>query len=223
MVDAALEPALTEALRCHEIGGDPAMAYRLTFAGKGTSGGSFGFMQGDLAKGGPAVKDTFRQVLAAAGVAPAQIDALLALCAVPQPHDPLTDAQRTTIDAALAARKDLVDAMDRHLLETVLDDLDLCLDAAQAAGCTLTPKAQLYIAMWSNMTGRPDTLAAWLKGTDPHFGVPVPAAGKIVDGAALEAYLSATRYYREHPRNLGHLKDCAAKGVAKFPPDAAVA
>ena len=56
MVDEALKPALRMALRLHEIG--DASPYQLCFAGKGKSGASFGFMQGDLAAGQPEVRQT---------------------------------------------------------------------------------------------------------------------------------------------------------------------
>jgi hypothetical protein len=46
---SALENALRSAVRFNEISDETP--YRLSFAGKGTSGGSFGFMQGDLAAG----------------------------------------------------------------------------------------------------------------------------------------------------------------------------
>ncbi|MBI3515289.1 MAG: hypothetical protein HY060_14695 [Proteobacteria bacterium] len=215
MVDEILKPALTTSLRLHEIG--DRTPYEISFARTGKSGGSFGFMQGDLAKGEDFVRDTFIAALHADAVDQPTINVLLPLVTVPQPRDPLTPAQHDLIDQALRNSEPLVDAMDQRLLATVYADLDLCLNAADTAGRRLTPKAQLYIAMWSNMTGRPDTLAAWLRGVAPQFTQPVPAAGEIVDGAALEAYLSATKYYLQNPKNLRHIKDCATAGVAELP------
>ena len=54
MVDETLKPELRLALRLHEIG--DASPYALSFAGKGNSGASFGFMQGDMNGGQPEVR-----------------------------------------------------------------------------------------------------------------------------------------------------------------------
>lgn len=64
-------PALTAALRMHEIGTNTP--YRLYFAGKAKSGASFGFMQGDLAASQDIVTKTFVTILSLAGVADADI------------------------------------------------------------------------------------------------------------------------------------------------------
>ena len=66
MPDESLKPAIRAALRMHEIGA--RSPYEISFAGKGRSGGSFGFMQGDLSAGPAIVRETFRAVLGAAGL-----------------------------------------------------------------------------------------------------------------------------------------------------------
>lgn len=216
MVDPVIKPAMCEAVELHE--GGSAAAYEIGFAKKGESGASFGRMQGDLAKGPAVVKSTFRKVLTAAGVEPAEIDALLALLGKPLKTSPLSATQEATINAALSSTEGqkLVDAMDDELTEITYRRVDKCLTAAAKHGRTITPKAQCYIAMWSNMTGEPDMLAGWLEGIPPPLFT-VPPAEQEVDGAALETYLSATKYYTEHPQNMKHLRDCAAKGVEELP------
>src|SRR5258707_8076312 len=114
MPDDAVKPALRAALRFNEIG--DASPFELTFAAKGKSGASFGFMQGDLAAGQPEVTKTFRAVLAAAGFAQAKIDALVAQLSVPHATNPLSKADTDAINTALVKSAPLVDAMDENIL-----------------------------------------------------------------------------------------------------------
>lgn len=66
-----LKAALRVALRLQEIG--DSSPYKLSFAGKGKSGATFGFMQGDMSAGGAVVQDAFRGALTAAGIPGGQI------------------------------------------------------------------------------------------------------------------------------------------------------
>lgn len=214
MLDEALKRAIRTALRLHEIGDDTP--YKMFFAGKGKSGGSFGFMQGDLAAGQPSVKTTFRAVMAAAGVAPARTQAIEATLSVHCIDNPLSPSDTRLVNAALAsdAGRPLVDAMDEAILGAVYAGLEKCIATAAAAGRSIDAKALLYLAMWINMTGPPSTVLNWLAGKPVSLARPVGKAGAVVGGVAMEAYLRATSYYSENPGNFPHAMQCAAAGMA---------
>src|SRR3954470_19252005 len=152
MPDDAIKPALRTALRLHEIG--DATPYKLFFAGKGKSGGSFGFMQGDLAAGQAEVRSAFRAVLAAAQVPAGKVADIEAPLCVHCIDNPLSPADTSLVNGALAstAGRRLVDAMDETILGGVYAGLDKCRAAAKAGRCTIEPKALLYMAMWINMS-----------------------------------------------------------------------
>jgi hypothetical protein len=210
-----LKAALAEALRQHEIGGLVDVAYRISFAGKGNSGASFGAMQGDLATDRPEPRKAFLAALAAAGVPPDKIDALAeTLFGRRHKTSPLSDGDTSLIDAALAAGKPLVDAMDAEIAADVHADLDKVAAAAAAAGRAIEPKALLYIVNWINMTGPPTTLLKWVAG-DPVSGV--ATAGTVIDEAAIQAYLQAQKYYRENPTTWPHMVKSVAKGARLLP------
>lgn len=210
MPNAALKPALMQALKVHEIGrnGDP---YEISFAILGRSGASFGAMQGDLAKGGDFVRQTLRDVLQAQGVP--NTDGILRKLAVPLTGNPLTHAEQAAVDAALHAERGKVNAMDERIASEVFDGLDACIAAAKRGGRTIDPRVQLYIAMWINMTGKPSTILDWLVGSSAR----VPAPGNPVSVADIERYLLSTKYYTEHARNFRHLQESVADGAALLP------
>lgn len=214
MPSDAIKPGLRTALRLHEIG--DKSPYQLFFAGKGKSGGSFGFMQGDLAAGQADVKATFRAVLAGAGVPQAKATALEAALSVHVISNPLSTADTKLVNTALASPQGRakVDAMDEGILADIYGHLDKCLATAKAAGRVIEPKAQLYMAMWINMSGPPTILLNWLAGKSVAMAKPVPKAASTVTGEAMETYLAATAYYTENPGNMPHLLHCAAAGVA---------
>jgi len=118
MVGQQFIPAIRETVKLNEIGsGSP---YKLEFAKKGTSGASFGFMQGDT-NPQPDARDTLRAVLAAAGQAQDFIDRILAALSRPLPNgNPLNQADTDTVNAALASAtgRPLVDAMPQDLDES---------------------------------------------------------------------------------------------------------
>jgi hypothetical protein len=207
MPDQAVKPALRAALRFNEIGS--RTPYEISFAQKANSGGSFGFMQGDLAAGQPIAHATFRRCMAAAGMPQASIDDLeQRLSGKGIPPTVITAAEKQQIDAALTASSTLVDAMDEDILGKVYDGVDRCLDAARAANRGIVPIAQLYIAMWVNMTGPPDKILDFLRG---------PNLGATIEEADIKAYLQASKYFRENPRNFQHMVDSANKGAEGLP------
>lgn len=212
MPDAELKPALRAALRDHEIGRDTP--YRLCFAGKGKSGASFGFMQGDLAGKQPVVQATFRKILQAAGTPPAAIGSLVARLSAPLIKNPLGSAETAMVDAALQAGKADVDAMDEAILRDLYASLDTCLSHAHATGRSIDAEALIMMALWINMTGPPTDLLLWLSGDDPKLHAKVPTAPQTVDGRATLAYMSATDYFTENTKNLQHFQDSTKVGLA---------
>ena len=215
MPDNTLKPALHAALRMHEIG--TQTPYKLFFAGKGRSGASFGAMQGDLAAGQPVVRATFTNAMTAAGMVTATIASLLQRLSVHLLGNPLNPAERGDVDAALAASIDLVDAMDEAILAEIYASLDICIAHATAGRRRMDPEAQILAAMWINMTGPPTKLLTWIDGGTPALATPVPAPGKLIDAAAMEAYLHATDYYTNNPQNFPHLLESLAAGVEQLP------
>jgi hypothetical protein len=205
-----LDPALRLALRLHEIGS--ASPYRLFFASKGTSGASFGFMQGDLAARQPEVTQTFHDSLAAAAFQESQIITFLQQLSVHLIKNPLNLSDTNSINAALLASSKLVDAMDQQILASVYQQLEKCIATASTAGRKIANKALIYMTLWINMSGPPTKLLDWLKGLDPGLTQPIPIAGTVVDGPAMETYLQATSYYSENPDNFPHMLQCAAAG-----------
>ena len=217
MVDDTVKPALRAALRCNEIGDETP--YEISFAAKGNSGASFGFMQGDMAVQ-PIARDTFRAVMAAAGIAQSRVDVWVTKLSQHVEHNPLSGSDTNQINAALAAHSDLVDEMDEKILSGVYNSLDKCTAAAADGSCTIQPAALIYMAQWINMTGAPTTMVEWLSGDDPGLEAPVPPAAPTVDEAKIQKYLGATKYFRQHPKNLKNFISCAKKGATLLPPPA---
>lgn len=215
MPEERYRPALRQALQIHEIG--DKSPYQLFFAAKGKSGASFGFMQGDLAAQQPIVQRTFHQCLSASGFTEDEINSLARRLSVHLVRNPLSRDETERVNAALKDHKDLVDAMDDTILIGVYGGLDKCLATAANAHRTVHPLAQLYIAMWINMSGPPSKMLRWLAGDDPQLGVRVDPPGPEVNVNAVHAYLKATSYYRENPRNFAHLEDSANAGAKKLP------
>lgn len=208
-----LQRAMKTALRLNEIGS--ASPYQINFAGKGKSGASFGFMQGDLYAGAQFVKDAFVQALVSAGLGDDQAQTYLAALAKPLFHNPMSPADTAAVNAALnaASGRPIVDAMDDRLCSGVLQSVDQCVATATAAGHGVDGLARIYMALWINMTGPPSTLLHWLRGEAVTLRRPLPPAGALVDGAAMEQYLAATDYFVENPQNLPHTLQSAAGGA----------
>jgi hypothetical protein len=214
MPDESLKPALRAALRAHEIG--QSSPYELMFAAKGKSGASFGFMQGDLAAGQPEVRQTFRACCAGAGMDDATVTALIERLGVPLIANPLEPAETGHVNAALLAGRANVDAMDETILGGVYQGLDACLATANAAQRTIAPDAQIYLALWINMSGPPTTVLRWLQGDDPKLRKPVALPGRQVGAADIRTYLGATDYFTENPRNFMHMVESVAVGTARL-------
>jgi hypothetical protein len=214
MLDDAIKTAMQTALRLHEIG--DKSPYRLFFAGKGKSGGSFGFMQGDLAAGQPYVTKSFQAVLAAASVPAAKAELIVEALSVHLLKNPLSASDTKLVNDALASAKGraLVDTMDDQVLAGVYKGVNQCIAAASSFGRTIESKALIYMAMWINMSGPPTNLLKWLAGKSVSMATQLPKAPIVVSGAAMEGYLRATNYYAENPGNLPHAMQCAAAGMA---------
>lgn len=216
MPEDDIKPALRAALRWNEIGADSP--YRLYFAGKGKSGASFGFMQGDMAAGQAIVQGTFQRALADAGVSASVVSSLAKRLSVHMIADPLSPGERDMVNAALLAGRGRVDAMDEAILQDVYGALDTCAAAAAGAGSIVAPSGLIYMALWVNMAGRPTKLLTWLQGSDPGLAWPMPQPpGRLFDGGAMEAYLQATSYFLENPGNFPHTQEAAMAGLALLP------
>jgi hypothetical protein len=204
MVDSTLLPAIREAIKQNEIGN--TSPYRLSYAQFGKSGASFGIFQGDTNVSEDA-RATLSQALDAAGADADASTRILAAVSRALPNgNPLSPADTKLANDALSAPEGraLVDQMDHRLLDIVLNELDSSVAAAVSRTLAIDPEAQLYIALWVNMTGAPTTLNRWLAGTT-ELGV-APPSGPTVTPQDLEAYLLATQYFHLHPRNLVHME-----------------
>jgi hypothetical protein len=216
MPNETLKPALRAALRFHEIGsGSP---YKLYFAAKGKSGGSFGFMQGDLAAKQPVVTKAFRDIMAAEGFPAEKVNAWVKALSVHVVGNPLTPADATAVNAALLKHSAMVDAMDENILAKVYTGLDKAIAAAASAHRTVSPEAALMIAMWINMSGPPTKILTWLSGNTPLLAAHVDPPGNPVSQHDMTAYLRATDYYTNNPGNFPHLLAALAAGMAAYHP-----
>jgi hypothetical protein len=215
MVDSALIPAIRVAIKQNELGN--ASPYELSYARLGASGASFGIFQGDTNVNHVA-RDTLRQILQAAGVGNVACDRIIGAVSQPCPDgNPLSPEDTAAANDALSsdAGKAVVDAMDNRLLQVVLGELDTCIAAANTRQQTIAPVALLYIALWVNMTGAPDTLNKWLSGTQ-EVGL-APPVGPTVTQQNLENYLQANTFFRLHPRNFVHMQDSVQAAVPSLP------
>jgi hypothetical protein len=178
-------------------------------------------MQGDLGQKQPEVKAAFRRALTAAGVPEEKISSLMESLSSPLARNPLNDEDTKLVNDALNSSEGraLVNDMDEQILADVYKNLDKCVDVASASRKTITPKAQAYILLWINMSGKPTTLCDWLSGNNVTMAESVPAPGPTVDGTAMEDYLGATEYFSKNDRNFQRIKECVAAG--NFPDDTA--
>jgi hypothetical protein len=212
MPDQSLIPAIKAALRANEIGN--SSPYKLSFAGKGTSGASFGIYQADTNTNHNA-GDTLRNVLAAAGMAAAAVDRILKLLIAPCPTNPLSDSETAAVNAALDAPQGraLVDTLDDKSLSVVLGHLDHAVAAAAKAANSVVPEAQLAICLWCNMTGAPTTLSKWLGGDAVTMGgSTVHAPANPVSFAEMERFLKNAKFFKENPRTWAHFNESVSVG-----------
>jgi hypothetical protein len=207
------------ALRANEIGGgDP---YRLSYAGAGNSGPSFGIFQGDLAAKNSAVRNTMWLVLVGAGMSPSIANGMIGALSEPCTASPLNPDAAAQIDAALASPggRALVDQMDDTILDAVLSEVGTSIATAIAAGRALEDGAAIAIALWSNMTGLPSTLNRWLAGqiVQEKGGVAPTPSGPTTTLGDVIAYLALADFFVAHQRNLAHFKQSVAAGLASEP------
>jgi hypothetical protein len=215
MVDASLVPAIRAAIKQNEIGN--SSPYCLSYACLGASGASFGIFQGDTNVNHVA-RATLTQALQGAGVAADAVTRIIAAVSQPCPGgDPLSPADSDLANSALTsvAGQALVDQMDATLLNIVLNELDTSVSAAASRNCSIDPTALLYIALWVNMTGAPDTLNKWLAGTQ-EVGL-VPPVGPVIPQQSLQNYLHANTYFLLHPKNFVHMQDSVQAAVPLLP------
>jgi hypothetical protein len=215
VVEADLVPAVRAAIQYNELGA--ASPYSLSYACLGASGASFGIFQGDT-NVNHAARVALLQALQANGVAADACDRIIAAVSRPCPNgNPLSAGDTQLANAALAAPsgRALVDALDGGLLEIVLGEVDSSVAAAAAQSFTIDPAAQLYIALWVNMTGAPTTLNAWLGGS-VELGLG-PPEGPVVMQADLQMYLQGSVFFRLHPQNFIHMQSAVQVGAALLP------
>jgi len=214
MVDSAFFPAIRAAIKENELG--DASPYCLSYARLGQSGASFGIFQGDT-NVNPLARSTLSAVLNAAGLDDATVAGILAAVSRPLPDgNPLSPDDTRLANAALDSTvgQPIVDRMDDELMQTVLKGIDSCIAASGTR--PIDPEAQLYIALWVNMTGAPTTLARWLGGTA--IDGLAPPEGATVSADDLRNYLLASAYFRNNPRNFPHMQASVAAGAALLPP-----
>jgi hypothetical protein len=215
-MDEQLEAGMRTALRVNEIG--RSNPYHLSFAGKGKSGASFGASQGDLAAR-PLARDTLWRVLAENNVPPARIASIIGQLSIPLYSNPLSTEDDHVVEQALAspAGRDLVDAMDREIMDGVCRSVGECEAAAAAAGITIDSTAAIYMGLWINMTGPPTTLKQWVSGNDVWLEnhrneIPRPR-GRVTEPLIVN-YLKNTDYFIANPGNFAHLQEAVAAGAA---------
>jgi hypothetical protein len=215
MVDPSLVPAIREAIKQNEIGN--ASPYCLSYACLGASGASFGIFQGDTNVNHVA-RSTLMQVIQAAGTTADTIARIVAAVSQPCPRgNPLSSADTDIANSALSspAGQIVVDQMDATLLQIVLGELDTSIASASSRNQSIEPAALLYIALWVNMTGAPDTLNKWLAGTQ-EVGL-APPVGRVVTQQNLQNYLHANTYFLLHPKNFVHLQDSVQAAIPLLP------
>jgi hypothetical protein len=211
--DDVLKSALRTALRLQEIG--DKSPYEISFAQKGRSGATFGFMQGDMSAEQPVVQRAFHDALAGAGISEATIARLAQSLSGHLVGNPLNPQDTKLVNDALNSEtgQAQVNAMDESIFEDVCQQLDKCIGAASQSSRTIMPKAKIYMALWINMTGPPTILLTWLSGQDVTMAKRVPKPDTIVDAAAMEDYLRATFFFDQNPGNFPHITQSAAAGA----------
>jgi hypothetical protein len=215
-MDDNLRNAISTALRVNEIG--RSSPYQLSFAGKGKSGASFGASQGDLAAQ-PLARDTLWKILAKSDVPQDRIASIVGQLSGPLYSNPLSTEDDRTVEQALASPdgRDLVDAMDKEIMNGVCQSVVDCENAAAAADIAVAPVAELYMALWINMTGPPTTLKEWVSGNevwlDSHRNK-IAAPTTQINEPMIINYLKSSDYFIANPGNFPHMQEAVAAGSA---------
>ncbi len=208
-------PAIKAAIRANEIGS--LSPYRLHFAKKGNSGGSYGVFQNDTHANRSALK-TLSEILHGAGLPPDQVQRITSLLSRPCPANPLSPAEDAAVNAALAspAGRAAVDALDTAQLHVICGYLDLALAASPAP---IDGHAQLAICLWSNMTGKPTTVLTWLRGASisQHGGTVAPPDSPVTFAGDMTRYLKSSKFFIENAANWKHFAESVAIGAALLP------
>jgi hypothetical protein len=218
-VSPALQTAIRAALSMNEVGGNKDVAYRLSFAGQAASGASFGEFQADCSAN-PNALLTLRQILINASVPVSNIGRILGLLRSPCRTNPLSPSDTAMVNAALSAPpgRALVDQMDEETVQTVFGYVDLANDAARDGLVSIGPAAQIAIALWCNMSGKPTLLLAWLEnGPVVEDGVTVAEPGNPVSMDDIGRYLNSTGFFRAHPQDWPHFSSSVNAGLATLP------
>jgi hypothetical protein len=215
--DATTMAAIKAAIRANEIGS--ASPYQLIFAGKGSSGASFGVFQNDTAVS-PRALACLQNVLALNTDSSINAANILAKLNHHCPTNPLDENTTNVINSLLDSTQGrfLVDALDARTFNGVLANLSTSVNAAATVNHTISNDALLAFALWINMTGAPNTLNRWLSGnTVVENGQMIPApSDTIISRETADDYLSNTQFFSENPRDKTHLWESVDVGLAVF-------
>jgi hypothetical protein len=220
MLDPNTIAALGWALGWHETNNDPAVIYRLSYAGEGASGASFGRYQNDC-HANPHALVCLTAVLARSFLQPAEQSRVLAAVHGHLIGAPLSVDDRAAVDAALSsyAGQALVDALDEQTIAGSLALLQRCVSAAASNGSSLSFEAMAGALIWCNASGVPTELLHYLSGGVAILGsemVPRLAHGAIVDEAAFLVYFRMIPFVRQHPNELIRMVEAITEGTRKL-------
>jgi hypothetical protein len=218
-ITPALRAAILAALFHHECGGRDDVAYRLSFARLGKSGGSFGKLQADC-HADPIARTVIGQILRGAGMPADRARRILEILVAALPRGwPGAAADLAAINAAIAApagRKS-VDALDQTILTGLVADLEHCAAAAARRGATVEPAALIAMALWINQFGRPTELLRWLGGGAVTLGgreIAPPPGAAVTEAQFISGYVAFVPFETAHPGQIAALRDAVAVGVA---------
>lgn len=215
MISAPDQAAVRAAVVFNETSGNPDIPYRLSHAGKGNSGASFGVFQNDLHESQRA-RDAMQEILNTCVPPGTMVGLIMTHLSMACGQTFLAPYEQVIVNQALQspAGRSTVDALDGLTFSLLLNDLESCVEAAR--GMPMETEALCYAACWINMTGAPTSMLAWLGGQTmmhPSGNVP-PPAGPSVTGADLVNYLRYEQEYRQYPGDFLHLEQSVAAGVA---------
>jgi hypothetical protein len=199
-ISPSISAATGTGLYWHECRGQAAVAYHLSYASKGRSGGSYGKYQNDCSAN-PDALEVLREILTAAQMPAEQIGRILYTLRSPAKANPLSTADLAGVNAAIGSPQGRlkVDALDAKTLAGVVAEMGRCVTAAAENGAVIQPGALMGMGMWINQSGPPSELLTWLRGGRVEFeGVAVPAVahGSAVDDKAWLAYYAAIPFVR---------------------------
>lgn len=221
-ITPAVATALGAALFAHECGSRTEIAYRLSYAETGKSGGSYGRYQADT-HANPSALHTLDLILQGAKMQPAQRGRILGILRNPAPSNPLSKADLAAVDAAIDSTQGrvLVGKQDAADLSDVLAELERCVAMAAEHGCTILPAALIGMGLWINQSGAPTDLLDWLRGCPVKLGghfVPSLTQGSDIGEYLWLLYYSLIPFVREHLNEWTRGVEAIAIGCAALPP-----